>query len=283
MNLSSSLLGALLALTSAAIFGGGDYAGGRAAHRSNQYQALTLAALSGLVLLILAALLWRERFPAGMSILWAVLSGLAGALGLAALYRGLAIGSAALVAPVSAVISAALPVIFDALHTGLPTPGRLAGFALALGGIWLVSSTPDSAPTAGPRRALFHAVLAGVGFGWFFIFLGLIERGIVFTPLVIARSCTLLVGILLLKSNRLPIPGPFSNPLALLAGLLDATGNLLYVLARQFTRLDVAAVLSSLYPASTVLLSAWLLHQKVAPRQGLGLILCLAAIALIVG
>ena len=105
--------------------------------------------------------------------------------------------------------------------------------------------------------------------------------GLFFTPLILTRSVTFATALILLCANRQPIPALTSNPLALLAGLLDAGGNIFYVLARQFTSLDVAAVLSSLYPASTVLLSSLLMKEKIARGQWAGVFLCLAAIILI--
>jgi drug/metabolite transporter (DMT)-like permease len=277
--ITTDLLGIFLALTSAAVWGGGDFAGGRAAARAHQYQVLVISGFSGLVLLAAFALLLGERFPSWQGVLWSVLGGLMGAVGLASLYRGLALGSAAVVAPVSAVISTALPVIFAAWYEGLPGTERLLGFVLAAGGIWLVSAA--STPGTGSRQGFWLACLAGAGFGGFFIFLSLVEHGKIFTPLIIARCFTLLAGLLLVRLYRLPFPSLTANPPALLAGLLDAGGNLLYVMARQYTRVDVAAVLSSLYPASTVLLSAVLLKEKITPTQKVGVLICLAAVMLI--
>jgi drug/metabolite transporter (DMT)-like permease len=125
------------------------------------------------------------------------------------------------------------------------------------------------------------ACLAGIGFGGFLIFLGLVDPGKIFTPLIVSRCMTLCVGLLLIKLNRLPLPALSSNPTALLAGVLDAGGNLFYVLARQYTRLDIAALLSSLYPASTVILAGLILKEKISFRQGVGVGVCLAAIVLI--
>ncbi len=273
-------MGILLALVSAIIWGSGDFTGGYATRRSSQYQVLTLSALSGLVVLSAAALLIQESFPSLRSTIWAMLAGISGAVGIAALYRALSTGHAARVAPVTGVIDTALPVLYGILSAGWPTPMRLLGFGLALLGIWFVSAGRDAKDGAA-RQELLLACLAGVGFGGFLIFLGLVEQGKIFTPLIVARVFTLCTGLVLIQHSRLPLPALHTNPPALLAGLLDAGGNLFYILAKQYTRLDTAAVLSSLYPAFTVLLAGLILKEKVSFTQLLGLALCLAAISLI--
>ncbi len=275
-----NILGILLAITSALIWGGADFTGGYATRRGGSYPVLAISALSGLVVLIVAALAWQEAFPSLRGSLWAMLSGVAGALGLAALYRALAMGHAASVAPTAAVIGAALPVVFSALTHGLPGASQMAGFSLALAGIWLVSSTPGGAGRVA-RQELLLACLAGIGFGGFFIFIGQVEPGKIFTPLILARSLTLCTGLVLIRLNRLPLPSLRTQWPALLAGVLDAGGNLFFILARQFTRLDIAVVLSSLYPASTVMLASMLLKEKISPGQWVGVLACLAAIGLI--
>lgn len=273
-------LGVFFALTSAVVWGSGDFTGGYATRRSSQYHVLAVSAFSGLVVLIAAAFLWRESFSSLRGILWAGLGGFSGALGIAALYRALSLGHAASIAPTTGVIGAALPVIYGALTEGPPAPTRLVGFGLAFAGIWLVS-TGSSGGSRVTRQGFILACLAGLGFGGFFIFLGLVDKGKIFTPLIIARCLTFLTGLLLIWLNRLPFPSLTANPPALLAGLLDAGGNLFYILAKQYTRLDIAAVLASLYPASTVLLASIILKEKVSRAQWLGVAICLAAIALI--
>ncbi len=280
MPLPSNLLGILFALTSAFVWGGGDFTGGYAARRSSQYHVLSLAAFSGLVVLVISAVVFRENFPSWAGMLWAMLAGVSGSVGMAALYRALSQERAASIAPTTAVIGAVIPVVYSAFAEGLPAPQKLAGFGLAFAGIWLVSAG-SSAEGAATRRGFFLACLAGLGFGGFFTFLGLVDRGIILTPLIVARSFTLITGLILVRLNRLPFPSIRANPPALLAGLLDAGGNLFYILARQYTRLDIAAVLASLYPASTVFLATLIFKESVSRRQGLGVLICLAAIVLI--
>jgi drug/metabolite transporter (DMT)-like permease len=157
-----------------------------------------------------------------------------------------------------------------------------------LGGIALVSAEPTDPATAGKRmqlrtgsREIGLAMLSGLGFGGFFVFISLGQDGELFAPLVVAKLASLAVGLILLGRQRLPLPSPGSNPVALLAGVLDVGGNVFYLLARQLTRLDVAAVVASMYPAVTVLLAHRLLHEGVSRMQWLGLALCLASVSLI--
>lgn len=280
------LLGVTLALLSALMFGGGDFSGGFATRRCRPFQVLAWSALAGAIGLGLLAWLLREPWPAPDDTLWAAGAGLSGALGLVALYRGLSRGNTALVSPLAGVIGAALPVIAGAFSEGLPGTTQLLGFGCALLGIGLVTYTPRPAALA-PGRAgaqrgqVTLGVLSGIGFGAFFIFLAQITPGVVVVPLAIAKGTAVCVawGITLLGERRLPVLR--ESGVAWLSGLLDAAANALYLLARQHTRLDVAVVLTSLYPAFTVLLASLLLREQVSRAQWAGVGLCSAAIALI--
>jgi drug/metabolite transporter (DMT)-like permease len=271
----------LFALASAVVWGGGDFCGGLASRRISAFQTLTLAALSGLGLLALIAFVTREPLPGGRAAFFALAAGVAGSVGLVSLYAGLALGSAAVVAPTSGVLGAALPVAFTALVTGAPAPLQLVGFGLALAGIFLVSRSDAAASSPAPQRAFALALLAGLGFGAFFILITEAGEGLVYTPLIIARAVEFVVALALIRIARQPMPSARGNPVALVAGLLDAGGNALYVLAGQLVRLDGAAVIASLYPAATVALSAIILKERVGVGQRWGILLCLAAILLI--
>ena len=165
-------LGVIFALTSAIVWGAGDFSGGLATRRSDPFQVLALAAPAGLVVLIIFAVLYHEPFPAGSGVVFSLLGGLAGAAGLAALYRGLAVGNAAVVAPTAGVLGAALPVVYAVFAHGAPAPLQFVGFALALGGIFLVSrggrrrqrqaARLSSRPAGGNRvRGVFHLHCGG--------------------------------------------------------------------------------------------------------------------------
>ena len=278
--MTSNLLGITFALLSAAIWGSGDFSGGLAARKISPFQVLLLTAVVGILILLGCGWAFGEALPAWRDIQWSALAGLAGAFGIAALYRALSLGSAAAAAPTSAVITASMPVLFTALTLGLPAFAQLAGFALALVGIWLVARTPDGdAHTT--RQGMLLALLSGVGFGSFFVLIAQVSPGKVFFPLVVARSVSFMVALAAVTLQRQPLPSPRANPVALLSGLLDTGGNVFYLLATQYTRLDVAAVLSSLYPAATVILSIIILKERVSGWQWLGVACCLGAVALI--
>jgi drug/metabolite transporter (DMT)-like permease len=125
------------------------------------------------------------------------------------------------------------------------------------------------------------AFLSGIGFGGFFVFIAQVDKGQVFAPIFVARTVTLCIALLMLRLRHIPLPGLTSNHFAILAGVLDTGGNVFYLLATQFTRLDVAAVLSSLYPAGTVILATTIMKEKVSTAQWAGVCLCLLAVVLI--
>jgi drug/metabolite transporter (DMT)-like permease len=272
--------GLLSALASAVVWGSGDFAGGMAAKRSTQYQVVALAALSGLVALSLLAVGGHESIPPLTSIMWASLAGLSGAIGMAALYQGLAAGRAAIVAPTSGVVGATLPVVVGSLLEGFPGWVRIAGMAAGIIGIWLVSK-PGGTDKGRVEGGLLFGIVAGAGFGGFFVLIAQVQAGLLFSPLVVAKLAAVCTAALILVQQRQSLPTPWSNPIALLAGTLDAGGNVLYLLAKQLTRLDIAAVLASMYPAATVILSRAILHEKVSASQWLGVGLCLTAVGLI--
>jgi drug/metabolite transporter (DMT)-like permease len=279
--ISSQLIGSLSGLISAVVWGSGDFAGGMASRRQSSYQVLALAALSGAAVLLVLALAWGDPIPGRADALWATAGGLGGAIGIAALYRGLSLGNAALVAPTTSVTATLVPVMFELLRRNLPRPGQMVGFVVALLGIWLVSQTQVEGGKP-QRRGIWLALLAGLGFGSFFVLIGQVGPGGVFAPLVIARLAAFGLALLLLGLRRERIPAVKSNPIALLAGVLDAGGNVFYLLATQYTRLDVAAVLASLYPAATVILASRLTHERISPRQWAGVVICLSAVILII-
>ncbi len=276
------LAGILLALVSAVVWGSGDFSGGVAARRDGPFTVLLLASLSGSLALSLLALVAGEGLPSGNTLLWGALAGASGAFGIAALYRGLSAGPAALVAPLAAVVGALVPLLFGLASPAPPDSLQLAGFIVALAGIWLVTRSPGG-QGSGISSGVFLAVAAGVGFGGFFVLIAWVETGLIFSPLVVAKLAALGVALLLLKANGRSIPRLTSNPVAVLAGGLDAGGNIFYLLAIQFTRVDIAAVLSSMYPAVTVLLASLWLKERVSGGQWLGIAICLTAVALISG
>ncbi len=202
-----------------------------------------------------------------------------GVFGIAALYRALAIGRMGVVAPVAAVVTGFLPVLVGIRTEGMPDTLQLCGFALALLSIWLVARPSEQIDS---HRGVGLAALAGIAFGLFLIAGKQAGHGGVFWPLVSARvvSTTVMV-IVVAVMPRDPQPlRPVLWPM-ILSGLLDSAGNALFIAATRHGRLDVAAVLSSLYPASTVVLARVLLKERIARLQAVGIACAIVAVALV--
>ena len=269
----------IFGLAASLCWGSGDFTGGLASRRANASSVVLATYAVGFLLMVTLALLWRESFPAPVDLLWGGLAGVAGVLGLLCFYTALSSGKMGITAPVSAVLTAALPVLFSVFTSALPTLLQVGGFVLALLAIVLISR-PER--TTGPSRGIGLAVLAGCGFGCFFILISRVSPGAVFWPLAAARLTSVLVLLVVLLLRRQPLlPGRIVAPLVVVAGNLDAIGNAFFVLAAHSGRLDVAAILSSLYPAATVLLAALVLRERVTRVQALGILLALLAIPLI--
>ncbi len=269
----------IFGLAASLCWGSGDFSGGLASRRARATSVIIGAYTIGLVLLVALALIWREPFSGPIDLLWGGLAGVAGVLGLLAFYSALATGKMGLAAPVSAMLTATLPVLFSIFTTGLPHPLQLGGFALALVAIGLISR-PDRAE--GSPKGIGLALLAGCGFGCFFILISRVSPGAVFWPLAMARFVSvLLLLVALLVRRQAALPGKDVALLVVATGILDAVGNAFFVLAAHSGRLDIAAILSSLYPAATVLLAALVLRERVQRIQATGVVLALLAIPLI--
>jgi len=276
---SGSFTVAGLGLLSATSWGAGDFSGGIAAKKANVFRIVALAHAFGLLSMLLMAWLTRESIPPRADLIWGAIAGLAGAFGIAALYKALAIGRMGIIAPVAAVITAALPVLIGFRTEGMPTTIQLLGFALALVSIWLVARPDGEIDT---HRGLGLAIIAGIFFGLFLVSGKQAGPHAVFWPMVAARAASVVMMSaisLLAVSDPRPLR-PALVPI-LLSGLLDSAGNALYIAATRHGRLDVAAVISSLYPASTVILARVLLKERISPTQAAGIAGALIAIALI--
>jgi drug/metabolite transporter (DMT)-like permease len=278
--MTAAWIGLGFGLASAVVWGTGDFAGGIATRRARPFQVVALVSLVGLVTLLIVSGLSGATVPAASDWAWAIAAGVSGAIGVTALYRGLAMGSAAIVAPTAAVVGAAVPVAIGILLEGLPSAGQAAGFGCGSVGIWLVSTSPGMQPGE-RRRSLGLAIGSGICVGGFLVLLAQVKDPNVFAPLAIAKATGTLVAVVALLFMRVSFPAPLAHPMAILAGVLDAGGNVLFVLSSRFTRLDVAAVLSAMAPAMTVVLSAAILHEVVSRWQVVGVVLCLAAIGLL--
>lgn len=266
-------------LAASLCWGSGDFSGGLASRRANVSSVVIAAYSVGFVLLIILALIWREPFPSLADLLWGGLAGVAGVLGLLAFYSALASGKMGIAAPISAVMTATLPVLFSVFTAGLPTPLQMGGFVLALLAIGLISR-PERA--TGSPQGIGLALLAGCGFGLFFILISRVDASATFWSLAMARFASVVLLLLMMSWRRQRIlPETNVAPLIVITGILDAVGNAFFVAAAHSGRLDVAAVLSSLYPAATVLLAVIVLRERARPIQAIGILLALLAIPLI--
>ena len=274
-----ALLSVLFALSAAAAWGSGDFTAGLASRRVGPFHTVLISYTVGLLALVIVALIRQEQLPPASDLIWGALAGLSGMVGLGFLMRGFVTGRMGIVAPVSAVLAAAIPVILTAFTEGLPRQIQLFGFGLALTSIWLLSRPQR---LGGRPAGLGMALLAGLGFSGFFIALDQVGQSAVFWPLVAGRlaACTVM-AIFALSTGRSLTPLPFPLGLLVLAGILDVAGNLFFLLAMQLGRMDVTAVLGSLYPAVTAIL-AWLLTQEhMARLQMLGVAMAVLAIVMI--
>jgi drug/metabolite transporter (DMT)-like permease len=282
------LLAIIFGLAAAIGWGAGDFSGGLASRRGDLYLVILISQLVSLLLLALLAVLSGETVPDSGDLLIGGLAGVVGAIGLIGLYRALASSAMGLVAPVTAVVAAGLPVIAAALTEGLPLPRHLLGFAAALAGVWFISRGGDSAKgmVVHPRDLLLP-LFAGATFGTFFILIDQVSDRAIYWPLVAARVASITFISATIFANRLRYRGTTKRlgsgqlPLIFLTGLLETSGNVFFALATAAGRLDIAAVLASLYPAGTVLLAWFVLKEKLAPWQWVGVAASLLAIVLI--
>lgn len=269
-------------LSSALSWGVGDFCGGVATRRTSVWTVVLYSQAVGMVLLWILALTFREALPIASDLGWGGAAGLAGIIGLIALYQAMALGQMALVAPLTAVIALSIPVIIGIVTEGWPATWTAVGFVLAALSVMLISYTPQRSATP---SSLWIALVAGCGFGGFFVLIAQPQGGAIFWPLVAARATSVIVlSILMFFQQRLTLSvvRPAVLPI-LLAGIFDAGGNGCFVLAEQAGRLDIASTLSSLYPMSTVLLALLLLRERISLIQGTGVLLALVAIPLIAG
>ena len=276
------MLSSLFGLFSALTWGAGDFAGGLASRRAGFYRAAFYGELTGLIFLAAMLAVVREPLPAWPVWVWSLCAGVMGALGLLLLYRSLAEGQMSVAAPVSALMAAILPVIASTLTEGLPGLGKYLGFALALVAIWLISQGEGHQKQLHLHLAdLRLPLLAGVCFGAYFILIHQGSRNATIWPMITARSAGSIVLFFFAAANRqLGWPNRQVAPLVFLNAAGDIAGNTFYILSGQFGRLDVAAVLGSLYPGTTVLLAGLVLHERLNRSQWLGIVAALAAIVL---
>jgi drug/metabolite transporter (DMT)-like permease len=275
----------LLALAAAILYGVSDFVGGLASRRLSVWPVGLLActgALAGSLLIALS----RPGDPTTQDLGWGLLAGLGSGSGTAFLYRGLALGRMGVVAPVSAVGAVLVPLLVGLLTGERPDLLAWVGIVVALPGIWLVSreegpvdGSADTAGRPGTVEGFVDGVLAGIGFGVLFACLGQVPDTAGYWPLVANQVTSVLaMALAAVALGGDPIPRRLAEAAGLLPGVLAALAVLLFILATRHGLLSLSALITSLYPAFTVLLAVVVLRERVHRDQAIGLALCAATI-----
>jgi drug/metabolite transporter (DMT)-like permease len=270
----------VLALAGALFYGLSDFVGGLVSRRTSAWSVALVASLTGAVF-VLAASLGVGGDPTGTDLAWGVLGGVGNGFGTAFLYRGLAGGRMGVVAPISAVGAALVPVAVGLAAGERPSALVWVGILAALPGIWLVSREPETAVSPA-GSGVPDGVLAGLGFGTLFAALGQIPDSAGVLPLAVNQLVAAVLIVLVATALRVPwVPRERLALFGVVCGGLGASATLAFLLATQHGDLTIAAILTSLYPAVTVILAATVLDEVIHRSQGLGLALCGVAVALV--
>ena len=280
------------ALLSAASWGAADFCGGMAARRMSPYQAVAVAHIFSLVAVMAVIRTLHLPVAAHHTLIAGLAAGVFGGAGLMLFYEALSYGAMGLTAAIAGVLTAAVPVMFGLATEGLPKTHQLLGFLAAIAAIWLIAAAPSK--TRPTRRTLWLGAISGLCFGTYFIMLkfaaaGGTSTGVVFWAMAYSRvTSAALAGVLCFWMWLRPKAGVSAAQwgsqafaLAAAVGILDTGGNMLYMVAAHLGRLDIAAVLSSLYPAATILLAAAFLKERTSRGQTAGMVLAMGAVALI--
>jgi drug/metabolite transporter (DMT)-like permease len=281
----------ILALGAAVFYGSADFFGGLTARRASTIATVVWSQFAGFVLLLLILPFLPPTIVSARDWVWGFVAGFTGGIGVALLYRALAVGTMAVVAPTTAVIAAVIPVLFAFLLGERLRPLTLVGVVLALVAIGLVSrpaaqggsETRQSASRSLPPGFLL-ALLAGVSVGIFFLSLARTSSAAGMWPLIAARIASIaLFGLIALVTRRTLRMSRSATATAVTGGTLDMLANALYMIAARIGPLSIVVTLASLYPASTVILARFVLGERLSVLQGIGLGCALGAVAMIVG
>ena len=276
----------VLALASAIVYGASDFLGGLASRRTTTISVVIWSQAVGIALLAGVLPIFGGHAVLG-DVLWGAVCGIAGGIAIACLYRGLAVGTMGIVSPVSAVLGASIPVLYGLLVRGEhPSLYASAGIIAALAAVVLVSA---GSGTRTQRTRLLppgiaEALLAGIGFGAYFIALAQTRADAGMVPLFAARATSVVMlaagGMMFGGAANVRLAQP-ALVLVVLCGALDVSANVLYVLAAHHGLLAIVAVLTSLYPAATVALAAGVLRERLTRVQWIGVALALGGAAAI--
>lgn len=278
MLLPSQVAAMGFSLASVLCWGTSDFLGGYASRTANAFLITLIAHGSGLALVTTVASLSHSPWPSNTSLLWGLAAGASGGAALAIFYRALSTGRMGLTAPVAAVLSAAIPVVFGIAMDGMPHSVQIAGFICAGAGIWLISRSEDGNSPQG----IGMAMLAGLGFAGFYLGIRQAGEGSALWTAAASRFSAFVVTAVIVLAARAWSPlNRSSAAWAVLAGFLDVSGTVCFIHASQAGRLDAAVVLASLYPVVTVLLARLVLKEQFTRWKLAGMLAALAAVPLI--
>lgn len=270
-------------LLSAIFWGSGDFWGGVVSRKIGAMRAVFYAEIVGLILLFIGILVTGEKFPSDGKIYFAFAAGAIGTFGLIILYHAMATSLMSIATPISALLAAALPVVVGMFLEGFPGPIALFGFLLAFAAVWFISQESAEMASLQKFSDLLLPLFAGLCFGVYFVLIHLGSSTTVFWPMVASRSGGMLVVVvsILVTRTSFKVDGVLPWKLVIMNAGLDILGNAFFIIAGQYGRLDIAAVLGSMYPGATVLLAWYVLKEKLNGLQKLGIVSALIAIVLL--
>ena len=265
------------------LWGSSDFAGGYGSRRANAFVLTAFSHACAFALMFAVSLTQHGAFPNRASILWALLAGAVGGFSLSIFYRALASGQMGLTAPIAALLGAAIPTMVDIALEGAPSRWTVAGFGLAIVAIWLITrpEPKDENDSTGHPKGVAAAALAGVGFAGFYLCIHQATGSPVWIA-TISRIGSFTATAIAVIATRAPLR--LDRPavaLGSVAGFFDITASALFIYASQRGRLDEAVVITSLYPAITVLLARLVLKEHFSRWKFLGLLAALAAVPMI--
>ena len=278
------MLSIFLGLLAALGWGAGDFTGGIASRKTGAYRTVLYGEVIGIFVLFFVIAIFSEPIPDLRSWLFAMLAGALGTLGLVLLYHAMTLGLMSIATPVSALLAAALPVVVGIFREGLPAWTTFIGFGFALFAVWMISQGEEGVTDILAHLAdLKLPLIAGIGFGSYFVFMHeATSTGSTIWPMVASRSggLILITVYMLVTRSSWKVEDASAWPIITLNGILDISGNVFFILAGQMGRLDVAAVLSSLFPGATVILAWIFLKERLSHNQWIGIAAALTAIVL---
>jgi len=279
----SALPVALCSVLAFFLWGAADFAGGCGSRRANAFVLTAFSHICAFVVMLAVAVLQHGAFPDRASILWTLAAGAVGGFSLAIFYGALASGQMGLSAPIAALLGAAIPTLVDIALEGAPGRYSVAGFALAILAIWLITrrDAQGENDSAGHPKGVATAALAGVGFAGFYLCVHQAHGSPVWIAVISRVGSFAATSVAVMATRPSLTLDVTSASLGVLAGVFDITASALFIYASQHGRLDEAVVITSLYPAVTVLLARLVLKEHFSGWKLVGILAALAAVPLI--